>query len=198
MPRPQLYDDALRADLVHHAATAIAEGGVANLSLRSVAAAAGTSTNAVYTLFGGRPGLVDAALSTAAAGFTAAQRAVPVTDDPVADLLGLGRAYRSWAVAHPELYTVMFGGRVPMPPMEIPPAGAEADESINPLVQTVLRLVDRGVFSGAPVEHIVQAIWASVHGMVSLEIAVWRDRAESDKQALYLAQLRAIVRGWST
>ena len=199
MSRPQIYDNALRADLISHAAAAIADGGVPHLSLRAVAAAAGTSTNAVYTLFGGKEGLVQAAVATAADGFTAAQLAVGTSDDPLADLIGLGRAYRTWAIAHPELYAVMFGGRVSLPPLPpLPPAdepGAD-DEAITPLVAAVLRLVDTGRFAGAPADHIVQTIWASVHGLVSLETAVWRDRSEADRRDLYEAQLGAIIRAW--
>lgn len=200
MPRPQLYDEALRAELIKHAAAAVADGGVHHLSLRAVATAAGTSTNAVYTMFGGKDGLVEAAVAAAADSFTAAQRAVGTSDDPLADLVGLGRAYRIWAIAHPELYAVMFGGRVSLPPLPpLPPPTDPVcadDQAITPLVAAVLRLVDTDRFAGAPADHIVQTIWASVHGLVSLEIAVWRDRSEADRRALYDAQLGAIVRAW--
>lgn len=199
MPRPVLYDAGLRADLIRHAAAAIADGGVSHLSLRAVATAAGTSTNAVYTLFGGKDGLVEAAVATAAAGFTQAQRAVGVSADPLADLLGLGQAYRSWAVKHPALYAVMFGGRVTIPPLEVPGEDCdEAAEGINPLAAVVLRLIDTGEFGGAAPSQIAETIWASVHGVVSLEIALWCDRDEATRAALYQTQLDAIVRAWST
>lgn len=197
MPRPQLYDDTLRFELIGQAAAAIADGGVQHLSLRAVATAAGTSTNAVYTLFGSKDGLVEAALGTAAQSFTAAQVGVGTSVDPVADLVGLGQAYRTWAVSHPELYAVMFGGRVSLPQMGGPGGDCgPADESISPLVSAVVRLVEDGIFAGAPTEQIVQTIWASVHGLVSLELAAWPDRAAADRQALYDAQLGAIVRAW--
>src|SRR5690625_6894120 len=60
MARPRPHDAALRATLVELASAAVSEGGSQGLSLRRLAAAAGTTTAAVYTLFGGRDGLVRA------------------------------------------------------------------------------------------------------------------------------------------
>lgn len=207
MPRPPLYDEALRAELIRHAAIAIAAGGVPNLSLRAVATAAGTSTNAVYTLFGDKEGLVLAAVQTAAAGFTAAQRAVGITDDPSWDLYGLGQAYRAWAVAHPELYAVILGGRVPMPPPQISSDEVAVDEvdadddpathAIHPLAAAVTRMIDAGLFVGGTPEEVTLSIWASVHGIISLEIAMWPDRSAEEKDAIYRAQLLSIMRAWS-
>lgn len=199
VPRPTLYDDRLRERLITSAAAALATGGPSALSLRTVAEAAGTSTNAVYTLFGGKDGLVQAAVSAASAGFTAAQRAVGRSDDAAADLFALGRAYRGWALSNPELYAVMFGGRISLPPRPDPSAEGAAvpgtSDAIDPLVSTVLRLIDDGTFVGDP-EEIVQTIWASVHGMVTLELALWLDRPRPDRDRGYDAQLHAVQRAW--
>ena len=56
-----------------------------------------------------RPELVVAVLGAASASLTAAQEAVPATDDPLEDFAELGRAYRRWALEQPALYDVMFG-----------------------------------------------------------------------------------------
>src|SRR5689334_460451 len=55
MGRPRLHDDAVRSRLLEAASTVLAQDGVAGLTVRDVAARAGTSTSAVYSLFGGRP-----------------------------------------------------------------------------------------------------------------------------------------------
>ena len=112
--------------------------GVSALSMRTLAAEAGTSTTAVYSLFGGRSELLQALYVQAFSGFGAAQEAVPVTDDPSADLLGLGRAYRCWALDHPHFYAIMFGGAL---------VGIEPDErtlehcrtTMDPLLSAVGR-----------------------------------------------------------
>ncbi|MFN8192808.1 MAG: TetR/AcrR family transcriptional regulator [Nocardioidaceae bacterium] len=168
MARPKTYDERLRRTLIDTAAELIAAHGAEALALRPLAERAGTSTNAVYSLFGSKAGLVGAVLAEAASSFTAAQRAVEASDDPLADLVGLGRAYHSWALAHPALYAVMFGDRVPVAALADQVVG---DESMEPLLTTV----SRGIAAGRlrPVDPVVAAmsIWAGIHGLVSLEIA---------------------------
>jgi AcrR family transcriptional regulator len=64
---------------------------------------------AVYTHFGGMSGLIREMVHE---GFARLQRhfsRVRETDDPVADMALLGRAYRRNGMANPHLYAVMFG-----------------------------------------------------------------------------------------
>ncbi|MEE6296472.1 TetR/AcrR family transcriptional regulator [Georgenia wangjunii] len=109
MPRPRLYDETLRRRLVECAARAISADGAGAVSLRTVAASAGTTTAAVYTLFGSREGLLNAVVEEGFEGLAGHLTAVPPTDDPAADLLSLGLAYRESALADPHYYRVMFG-----------------------------------------------------------------------------------------
>ena len=60
MPRPRPHDDHLREQLLGIATETIARTGVEGLSLRTLATDAGTSTSAVYQLFGSRAALLDA------------------------------------------------------------------------------------------------------------------------------------------
>lgn len=196
MARPKIHDDALRTRLLDAAARAVADDGVGALSLRTLASRVGTSTTAVYSLFGGRAELLQALYVQAFSGFGAAQEAVPATDDPAADLRGLGHAYRSWALEHPHLYAIMFGGAL---------VGIEPDENtlehcrttMDPLLSAVARGLDRGVLGHGGVQTIGLAIWAGVHGAVSLELTAGLlrvPRAEADAQ--YDAVLASILRGW--
>ncbi len=134
MARPKTYDDRLRGTLIDTAAELIAAHGAEALSLRPLAERCGTSTNAVYTLFGSKAGLVMAVITEAAASFAAAQRSVAATDDPLADLVGLGRAYRAWAKAQPALYAVMFGDRVPLSdaPSKAEPGSTDLSPAARP------------------------------------------------------------------
>ncbi len=193
MPRPTLYDDTLRQDLIAAAADAIAEGGTDALSLRSVAGRVGTSTNAVYTLFGNKDALVAAVVGEAVASFTAAQSAQPPTENPLADLYALGLAYRSWALTNPALYAVMFGGRVRFTEPAAPDA---ADPGMAPLLAAITRLLDGRVLGGATAAQIAESIWAMVHGWVSLEISAWSGCPVEANQAGYERHLDAIARAW--
>src|SRR6478735_1068755 len=113
MARPVVHDDALRRRLLDTAASLIARDGAAGVSLRGLAAAAGTSTTAVYSLFGGKAELLSAVLDDGFASFAASQQ-----EAAAGGLEALGRAYRAWALEHPVLNGLMFGGslvsRVPL------------------------------------------------------------------------------------
>ncbi|MCB0907556.1 MAG: TetR/AcrR family transcriptional regulator [Nocardioidaceae bacterium] len=167
MARPKTYDDRLRRTLIDTAAELIAAQGAEALALRPLAERCGTSTNAIYTLFGSKAGLVMAVITEAAASFTEAQRGVAATDDPLADLIGLGRAYRGWARSQPALYAVMFGDRVPLPEAA---SKAEVD-SMEPLLTTVSRAMAAGLLRPGDPMVAATSIWAGIHGWVSLEIA---------------------------
>src|SRR5699024_12360992 len=108
MARPRQYDDALRRRLLDLASEQISTHGVDTLSVRSLAQRADTTTAAIYTLFGSREAVVDAVTTEGLARFEAHLRAVPRTDEPAADLLTLGLAYRTSALADPHFYRVMF------------------------------------------------------------------------------------------
>jgi len=169
MPRPRNRDYAeLRRDLVDAGGRLLAEEGPSALSTRRVAQQVGVSTTAVYSLFGDKAGLVREMFLAGFERLAEAFGAVSRTDDPLADLLALGTAYRTSAMANPHLYELMFGRPVP----EFTP-DAEAGERIQPtfdaLITAVARCVEAGVMKGAPEDVAVQ-LNALVHGLSSLEL----------------------------
>src|SRR4051794_29366999 len=99
-----------RARLLDAAVRLLEDGGPEALQARRVTAAVGTSTQAIYTLFGGMPGLFEAIVAHGF-GRVAEHVASAVTEgpDPVADFFAQGWAYADWALAHPQLYRLMFG-----------------------------------------------------------------------------------------
>jgi AcrR family transcriptional regulator len=194
MARPRVHDENLRSQLLEHAGRLVTERGMGALSLRALAADAGTSTTAVYSLFGGKPALLGALYEESFSSFGTSQDAVPVTGDTLTDLMALGRAYWSWARGHPHLYSVMFGqalgGFVCTPEQ-----AATAEATIGPLAAVVRSGVETGVLSGDPMT-VTFAIWAAVHGVVSLVMA---DRGPADEVVrahLFDATALAVVRGW--
>ena len=196
VPRPKVYDDDLRRRLIARAASVMAESGPNGLALRPIAAAEGTSTTAVYSIFGGRAELIGEVSRTASSGFVAAQRAVPVTDDPHVDLTNLGRAYRDWALANPTLYLVFMTSAEPGCYLEEPIPASDAAE---PLREAIVRLIAAGTFLPLDRDLMLAGIWASVHGFVSLELAGFFSPAPRGQlDAMYEAQLESIARGWRT
>src|ERR1700750_2775903 len=102
MPRSSALTDQ-RARLVGVAARMLEDAGPEALQARRLTAEVGTSTQAVYTLFGGMPGLFEALVAEGFARFAAHITAVPETDDPVADFFARGWAFCGWALEHPQL-----------------------------------------------------------------------------------------------
>ncbi|MCP2302022.1 TetR/AcrR family transcriptional regulator [Actinokineospora globicatena] len=194
MPRPRTHDEALRVRLLDRAGELLSREGAAALSLRRVAADVGTSTTAVYSLFGGKPGLVRALYLEAFHRLGTRLRAVPATGDPVEDLVRLGIAYRASALADPHLYAVMFGGAIP---------GFEPDDdatqhsraALDPLLAVIGSGVHSGVFTNTDGTMAV-ACWAIVHGLVSLEL-LGNLPPGLDLAATYERALRANTAGWT-
>lgn len=197
MGRPRLHDDAVRDRLLERAAATVSSDGVAALNLRTLAAEAGTSTAAVYSLFGGKPGLVSALYAQVFARFAQRLAAVGQSDDPVADLVRLGHAYRENALADPHGYRVMFGDE--LRPDDVGRRAARAGaRTFEPLLDAVRRAVRAGAFPKRPAaESIATALWANVHGLVSIELGAFMPPRAGDPAAVFDAAIRANVAGWA-
>ncbi len=159
--------DELSQKLINEGARLFAEQGPAGLSLRRVAAAAGTSTMAIYSRFGDKQRLLAAMHRE---GFRRLGLRLQVTaEDPATALIELGRAYRLAALESPHLYGLMFGPRPPgLEPSEDDAKAANA--TYAPLVENVRAAVDHGILAGDP-ERIALQLWVVAHGMVSLELS---------------------------
>jgi AcrR family transcriptional regulator len=175
---------SVRDDLVHAAVDLLNAEGPDALQTRRIAKAAGTSTMAVYTHFGGMQALITAVAEEGLRQFDAAM-SVPLTDDPVADLLATGTAYWGYAIDRPHMYRLMFGSTSAYGISA--PAGniltmtlAEIEESA-PSFAHVVRAVHRSMLAGritvgsadddATVVATAAQFWAQIHGFVMLERA---------------------------
>lgn len=178
MARPRIHDEAVRSRLLECASEAIAARGEEGLSLRSVAADAGTTTAAVYTLFGSRGALIRALVEEGFRRFADRLDQVGQTEDPAADLLALGAAYRHNALENPHFYQVMF-------------TSARHDHE-NSTFQTLVHAVARvcGLENSQARVH-AERLWAYVHGLVSLELAGLRPGPEGQRERDYLQSLQA-------
>jgi AcrR family transcriptional regulator len=197
VPRPKVHDAALRLRLLECAGATLSTRGLAGLSLRTLAAEVGTSTTAVYALFGGKPALLEAlhaeAFSRLAARLAATLDERVAGVDPVEDLVALGRAYREAALADPHFYDVMFGG--------VLPAGERWWSVASPLLAPVVERVERAAATGAlrpgtEPTTVSLALWATVHGLVSLHLRGLRPPEGPAPEQVFELALRAAVAGW--
>jgi AcrR family transcriptional regulator len=193
--RPKLHDDALRIRLLDTAGTLLTSEGPGALSLRRLAAEAGTSTSAVYALFGGKPGILRALFIEAFTRFATHLDKVRPSEDPLADILALGHAYRASALADPHLYAVMFGS--PVPGFEPTPEDyAHAEATFTPLLDAVHRAIAAGLLVEADPGLIATALWATVHGLVSLELRRAAPAGTLPFDELFETAISANLEGW--
>jgi AcrR family transcriptional regulator len=185
MVRPKVHDEALRERLLERAGAMLSEGGHAALSLRTLARDCGTSTTAVYSLFGGKPALLGAVLDEALRRFTAHLAAVEPGADPVDDLVRLGVAYRLGAQADPHLFDAMFTG-------ELHPVGSQAALGrIRDLVE--LAVEDKALRADLDPATAAVTLWSTVHGWVLLQR---RGLLPDDAAPRFEEALRAVLDGW--
>src|SRR5687767_11167857 len=138
--RPKEHDDATRAALREATERVVAERGVGAFSVRGVAREVGTTTRAVYSLFGSKEGLLVDALAQSAYAFLAdGMDELPETDDPVADLVAVGvPLFRMLVLEHPAPYRIAFQRLTPGFS-----AGPEVVEARERALAGLLRRVER-------------------------------------------------------
>lgn len=172
--------DSVGAELVDAGVRLLERDGLPALSARSVAAAAGTSTMAVYTHFGGMTGLLDAVAADVFARFTAALTEVPDTEDPVADFLAIGLAYHQFALANPQRYQLIFGAASPASiarfRTDLTVTGSATNradwaESFGALHNAVHRMMAAGRIRDDDELAVAGRLWSINHGAVMLELA---------------------------
>ncbi|HUB53553.1 MAG TPA: TetR/AcrR family transcriptional regulator [Mycobacterium sp.] len=174
----------VRAELLHAAVAILDEDGPDALQTRKIAGAAGTSTMAVYTHFGGMPALIAAVADEGLRQFDVALT-MPPTSDPVADLMATGIAYRRYAIERPHMYRLMFGSTsahgINAPAHDLMTLTVAEINDHYPSFAHVVRGVHRCMLAGrivagsasddATVVAVAAQFWSSIHGFVMLELA---------------------------
>jgi AcrR family transcriptional regulator len=167
MPRT---DDPTRAALLDAAHDVLASDGPTALTVRRIASKAGVSTMNVYSRFGGKDGVVDELYTDGFRRLQASMEDVPTSDDALGDLRRCGEGYRRFALDNPTYYAVMFERSIP--DFEPSDAAVEvATESFGVLAHRLERAMDAGVLRRADPLEAAASVWATCHGLVSLEIA---------------------------
>ncbi len=193
MPRPRTHDEALRIRLLDEGGRLLAAEGPAALTTRRLAERADTSSSAVYSLFGDKPGLLRAMFLEGFRRLARRFAELPRTDDPGADLIALGRAFRANALANPHLYDLMF--RSPFPGLDL--LGEECEEALatfQVLVSAVRRCLEEGVIAPADPEDVARMLFGLVDGLAGLELRGWLGDPATAERRWELA-LTAALRG---
>jgi AcrR family transcriptional regulator len=196
MGRPRLYNDATQQTLIRAAESLVTEGGTGAISVRRLADAAGTSTRAVYSVFGSKDRLLSALSCEAFRTLVRVLDALPLTDDPATDLVRTGvDGFRQFALAHPNLFHLVFE-RVEVS-RRGPEEGAAAEQAMRRLRQRVDRLARAGLSGGHSVEFVATTFHALCQGLASMELEGrrWDPRPPQDVWTDALTALLAGLRG---
>jgi AcrR family transcriptional regulator len=210
--------DRVRAELTREiteiARSRLATDGAAGLSLRAVAREMGMVSSAMYRYFSSRDELLTALIidgyNAVGAAVEQAEAACPRADYP-GRWLASCRAVRSWALAHPHEYALVYGSPVPgyrAPERTIEPAarvaavlgkiiseahgsGALDPPAIcppppGPFAPDAARLRE-SLLAGVPDEAVARALasWASMFGLVSFELFGQFENVVTDRAAFF-------------
>ncbi len=196
MGRPRQHDQSTANALLDAAERVLATDGLGAVSVRALADEVGTTTRAIYSLFGSRDGLIAALGARRFDSLGAAVETVPTTGDAAADLVQAGvLGFRSLVVNHPALFQlgVQQTGTTAEQVIEIHTAAARA---WTVLLARVTRLQQQGRLGTWSVDEAATAFHALCEGLAALETrcAFPAEAAEY----LWRNALTALVEGFDT
>lgn len=193
MSRPKEHDERTAAALLDAAEHIAETGGVAALSVRRVANEVGTTTRAVYSLFGSKDGLVVALGARTFDVLGAEVRVLAQTSDPAADLVQAGLAFRRFVLDHPVLF------RIGVQHIDVPggSGGGFADAARRALAvlhDRIGRLGDIGRLEQRSVEAAACEFHALCEGLAAMEARGTIQGEDADH--IWRDALSALIRGW--
>ena len=173
----------LRERLLSIAEKLLQDKGPDKFSIRELARLGNISTMGIYTAFGGRIGVMDALYEAGFARLYQWEKSIENPDDPYAWLIDKLYVYRKFALENVGLYRLMFGGARRFQPA---PASTQysslvvpvetAYPAFNALVSTLSACKQAGLLADdREPDEIAFSTWATLHGLVSLEIAGYVD-----------------------
>ncbi|MFS0899087.1 TetR/AcrR family transcriptional regulator [Mycolicibacterium litorale] len=194
MPRAKQRTPELRDRLLEVAVATLNEEGVARLTTRRVAERAGTSVPAVYELFDDKAGLVRAIFFEGFRRLGDDLAAVPVTDDPVADIEALVPVYRRFCLDSPKLAQVMFSR--PFADFDPGPEELAAGESVRDIfLARIQRCLDDGALAGDPVD-IAHVLLALAKGLAVQEAGCWLGSTARSVERRWRLGVHALLAGF--
>ena len=195
MGRPRVHDARTAAALLSRAEEIVEAEGLDALTVRRVAAAAGTTTRAVYTAFGSKDALV---IALGARGFDLlrdALEALPETADPAADMVEAGvSVFRRFAMEHPTLFRISIQRTLPDPALFAGYVDA-ARLAMRALQGRIARLEAAGRLGGRPVSDAATEFHALCEGLAAIELRGMLEAGEEER--IWRSALGALVRGFA-
>jgi AcrR family transcriptional regulator len=187
------YRAQVRGEVKQAALRQLAESGAAGLSVSAIGKQLGVSGPALYRYFASRDELLTELVIDAYHDLADALRAAagqPAGPEPRARFEALARAYRSWALAQPHRYRLLFEPPLPGYDAHAQRLVDASQAAMSQLLGALRELGDRTAPPPQPLAAQLTAwaqahdpgtgpaaalravlIWSRLHGLVSLEIA---------------------------
>jgi AcrR family transcriptional regulator len=171
----------------------VQNGGPDAVSIRAVASTVGTTTRAVYSLYGSKQGLMDALAVHAFDLLRDGVSQLPTTQAPVDDLVKAGLIFRRFAVEHPSLFRIAFGSTSDSPIRARPAVRNAASVALDALKTKIARLADAHLIDSDRIDEVTLHFDAVCEGLAAIEL---RGTFASDTaELLWTDGLSAMLRG---
>lgn len=195
MGRPREHNQATAIALLEAAERTVQAAGLDGLSVRGLADDVGTTTRAVYSVFGSKDGLL---VALGNRGFTmlgAAISELPVTADPAADLVEAGVAvFRRFAIEHPSLFRIGVQ-QTAGPPVTASDFAQAATQAFAGLETRVTRVKIAGLLGCRPVRDAACQFHALCEGLAAVELRGMMTPGEEER--IWRDALTALVAGFA-
>jgi AcrR family transcriptional regulator len=192
MGRPRLHDEQTAAALLDAAERTVAERGVDALSLREVAGEAGTTTRAVYSVFGSKEQLLGALGARAFELLQEGLEELPPTGDARRDVVEAALMFRRFVLDHPALFSIGFQR---CDPAVSPRFRKAADDALAVLCQRFTPLADADLLGGRSVDDAALQFDALCEGLAAVELrGTW---LALDREQMWRDAVHALVTGFA-
>lgn len=175
------FREMMRADILNAGREILREGGFTALSMRALAEAVGVRAPTLYDYFANKEDVLNELFLEGVKEIREHFRPVLESSPPgAARIVGLGMAYRDFALTNPVLFQLVFG-RIDssyIPGEEQMQAGHDLYLLLRDEVE---RTVELGEFEATDIDILSMTIWSSIHGITTLELAGFSSKCVPDQ-----------------
>lgn len=169
--RKERQKEELKAKILQAARELFMQKGFEDTSIRNIAEKIEYSPTTIYLYFKDKDDIFHELHKE---GFTLLNqyfRPLSHVANPFERLKAINKAYINFALENGEFYDLMFIIRSPINSLDKDDSTwDEGNRAFAFLVNTIQECLDKGYFSGMPVQIVAFTVWSMVHGIVSLEI----------------------------
>lgn len=179
-PKTEFERQQLRTLIIDAARELFVTKGVEAVTMREIARRIDYSATSIYLHFADKEAVLRAILDVDMLALATSLKTILQITDPVERMQALGHGYAEFALSFPNHYRLMFmAERNPCDPEKSGLQQNNAEQDAYFLLKTVVNdvyLADRFKAELQDVDLIAQTIWAGVHGVCSLQIAMAGDK----------------------